>query len=550
MNLVHTDKSHFLELLAFTLALLLLVFCAAVPGVNAQTLTQGAVNGTVTDPSGAVVPNATVTLKNDATGTISTTTTNKTGFYQFSLLPPATYTVAISAPGFQKTTRNLGVAVGQTSALNVQLAVQTATTSVTVEAGAGVVQTSNPNIATTMSPQLVQNVPNGGGDLSYVAQTAPGSTMNTQAGYGNFSTYGLSALSNNFTINGQPEDDPFLSLNNSGATNILLGQQDVQEAVVVNNGYSGEYSSPGANVNYVSKSGANNFHGTATWYWNGRNMNANNYFNKQNSPVTPRGFVNDNQWAASFGGPIQKDKTFFFVSTTGLYVLVPVSRSANIPTPAFASSVLANIATTQPSELPLYTSMFNLYKNAPNAASAVNTLQNGGCADSTGVGFGTANPCAMQLHSTVTGNTHEWQIAGRVDHNFGQNDKAFVHFKMDRGLQATYTDPLNPIFNITSFQPDYEGQMQWVHTLSSNTINSFSLNGSYYRAIFKQPNLPATLAAQPLELNFTGHTLYDLGHDYNIMPQGRNVTQYGFLDDATSHDGQPHAQVWRKPVAL
>ncbi len=534
------QRSPIWKLTVFTLALLVIWYAAA-PQADAQTLTQGAIAGTVTDPSGAVIPNATVTIKNDQTGATTTATTNKTGYYQFSLLPPATYTVSISAPGFQQTSRTTAVAVGQTSTLNTQLALQAAATSVTVEAGAGVVQTENPNVTTTMSSALVQNVPNGGGDLSYIAQTAPGAAMNTQAGYGNFSTFGLSALSNNFTINGQPENDPFLSLNNSGATNILLGQQDVQEASVVNNGYSGEYSSAGANVNYVSRSGTNGFHGTANWYWNGRNMNANNYFNKQNSPPTPRGFVNDNQWMASFGGPIQKDKTFFFVSTAGLYVLVPVSQTLNLPTPAFASSVLGNIAAVQPAELPLYTSMFNVYKNAPGANSAVNTLGNGGCGTGTNAftaapGFGAANPCALQLHSTVTGSTHEWQITGRLDHNFGQNDKAFVHFKMDRGLQATYTDPLNPIFNVTSFQPDYEGQLQWTHTLSNTTINSFSLNGSYYRAVFKQPNLTGALALQPVEISFAGSTLYDLGHDYSFpfgFPQGRNVTQYGFVDDAT-----------------
>ena len=120
--------------------------------------------------------------------------------------------------------------------------------------------------------------------------------MNTQAGYGNFATFGVPAISNNFTVNSMPENDPFLNLNNSGATNILLGQNDVEEATVVNNGYSGQYSQPGSNVNYVSKSGANDFHGNAMWRWNGTSMNANGYFNKQNTPQTPRGFVNDNQW--------------------------------------------------------------------------------------------------------------------------------------------------------------------------------------------------------------------------------------------------------------
>ncbi len=541
------NTKYFLKFLVFTLALLVPLWLAA-PQVLGQSLAQGAIAGTVTDPSGAVVPNATVTVKNNNTGGTSSAKTSNTGFYQISLLPPAPYTITISAPGFQATTRNVTVAVGQTSTINTQLAVQSAAQSVTVEAGAGVVQTEVPNVTTTMSQEQVQNVPNGGGDLSYIAQTAPGAIMNTQGGFGNFSTFGLSAISNNFTINSMPEDDPFLQLNNSGATNILLGRNDVQEASVVNNAYSGEYAAAGANVNYVSKSGTNAYHGQATWYWNGRNINANNFFNKQNTPPTPRGFVNDNQWAASFGGPIQKDKTFFFVNTEGLYVLVPVSRSVNLPTPASASAVLANVGATQPTEVPLYTSMFNIWRNAPGAASAVNSLKNGGCADvaapadpSTGTPagplfgvFGSANPCALKLNSTVTGSTHEWQITGRVDHNFSDNDKTFLHFKVDRGLQATYTDPLNPIFNITSFQPQYEGQLQWVHTFSANTVNSFNLNGSYYRAIFVQPNLKGALALQPLQVNFAGKALYDLGRDYSFpsgFPQGRNVTQYGFVDD-------------------
>src|SRR5690242_10572940 len=143
--------------------------------------------------------------------------------------------------------------------------------------------------------------------------------MNTQAGFGNSSMFGLPATSNLFTFNGQNENDPFFNLNNSGATNLLLGLNDVQEATVVNNGYSVQYGGlAGANVNYVSKSGTNNFHGNAIYYWNGSAMNANNWFNVNSG--TPRPFSNANQWAAAVGGPIKKDKTFFFVDYEGLRV--------------------------------------------------------------------------------------------------------------------------------------------------------------------------------------------------------------------------------------
>ncbi len=526
-------------MLVFTLALLV-TFALAAPYLNAQSLTQGNVNGTVTDPSGAVIPGASVTLKNNDTGATQTATTNRTGFYNFALLPPGSYTLSITAPGYQTSSRALYVTVGQSTTSNVQMAVAAAEQTVTVTAEGGVIQTQTPTVATTMSSEQIHLVPNGGGDLSYIAQTAPGSTMNTQGGYGNFSTFGLPAISNNFTVNSMPENDPFLNLNNSGATNILLGQNDISEATVVSNGYEGQYSMPGANVNYVSRPGTNAWHGNAIWRWNGREVNANDYFNKQNVPATPRPFVNDNQWAASFGGPIQKNKTFFYVDTEGLYLIIPVSRTINIPTPAFATAVQNHIASVNPSESGLYTNMFKTWLSAPGAAGATNTLANGGCADFTAdPSFGASNPCAVQLHSSVSGNTHEWLITSRVDHNFGANDKAFVHFKVDRGVQATYTDPLNPIFNVDSFQPQYEGQLQETHTFGPNTVNSLSINGSYYRAIFVDQNLAGALAQQPVQVVFQGGSgsnglLYGLGHAYQFpfgTPQGRNVTQYGFVED-------------------
>ncbi len=497
--------------------------------LNAQSITQGNIRGTVMDPSGAVVPGATVALKNTATGATQTRTTNASGFYEFALLPPGTYTVAVSSANYKPATQTVNVTIGQVSTNNVTLAVATSSQTVEVVAQGSVLQ-ANPQVSTTMSQRQIEYVPNGAGDLSYIAQTAPGAAMNTQGGYGNFSTFGLGGTTNNFTLNSAPENDPFLSLNNSGATNVLLGQNDVGEATVVNNGYSGQYFSSGANVNYVSKSGTNKLHGNAIWYWNGRTMNANNFFNKQNSPATPRGFVNDNQWAASAGGPIKKDKAFFFVNTEGLRVLVPVSRTINLPTPAFENAVLANISSVQPSEVPLYQGMFNFWNNAPGAGSASNSLAGGGCADFTGAGFGAANPCAQQLHSTVSTLTHEWLLTGRYDQNFSDNDKMFIHFKSDHGLQATYTDPLNPIFNVTSNQPQNEGQLQWSHSQGASIVNSFTINGSHYSAIFALPNQAATLAAQPVQVAFAGSALRQVGN-YAAFPQGRNVTQYGFVDD-------------------
>jgi carboxypeptidase family protein len=525
----------FRSCLLFTL-MFLFVFAISAPFLIGQSLTQGAVSGTVSDPSGAVIPGANVELKDVNTGATQTHKTGGTGAYNFALLPPGTYIITYSAPNYVTTTRTVQVSIGQVTAQDVKLGVESASQTVTVTAEGGVLQTTSPNVNTTMTNEQIQYVPNGGGDLSYIAQTAPGSVMNTGAGFGNFASNGVPANANNFTVNSAPENDPFLNLNNSGATNIQLGSNDINETNVVTNGYSGEYSMPGANVNYVSKSGTNTFHGNASWRWNGSYVNANNYFNKQNVPVTPRPFVNDNMWQASFGGPIRKDKTFFFVDTEGIYLLIPVTNSVNVPSAGFESATLSNIAATQPTALPQYQTMFNIYNHAPGSASATNTLSNGGCADFAGAGFGAANPCALHYNSTVTGNTHEWLLTARVDQNIGANDRAFIHFRTDHGVQATYTDPLSQTFDITSNQPQYEGQIQWVHNFGTNTTNSFGLNGSWYSAIFALPNQAAALALLPNQVNFSGNTLYSVGQGYQLpfgTPQGRNITQYGFVDDVS-----------------
>ncbi len=287
----------------------LTVLVASTLQVKAQSVTSGDIVGVVADPSGAVLPNVSVTLKSDAKGNTQVQSTNSHGTYRFSLLAPGSYTVSVAAPGFQEAMMSGVVTIGQATTLNIVLSLGGATSTVEVTSDAPLLQTENADVSTSFSQTQISQVPNPGNDLSYVAQTAPGVIQNTQGGNGNFSAYGLPATSNLFTLNGQNENDPFLNLNNSGATNLLLGNNDVQEATVVTNGYSGEYGTlAGANVNYVTKSGGNSFHGNALYWWNGRVLNANSYFNNQNG--TPRPFVNANQWAASIGGPIKKDSQF------------------------------------------------------------------------------------------------------------------------------------------------------------------------------------------------------------------------------------------------
>src|SRR5581483_3119411 len=185
------------------IAVCMLCLIALGLALNAQTLTTGEITGTVTDQTGGVLSKISVTLKNTATGVTQTTQTNPEGVYRFSFVPPGPYSITANAPGFQTTQRNTSIAVGQAAKVDFQLALATATTTIEVSEAAVAIQTDNANLTTNVNLAQVQNLPNGGNDLTFYALTTPGVTMSTNGGYGNFSTFGLPATSNIFTINGQ-----------------------------------------------------------------------------------------------------------------------------------------------------------------------------------------------------------------------------------------------------------------------------------------------------------------------------------------------------------
>jgi hypothetical protein len=531
----------------------------------AQSATTGEISGTVSDPSGAVVANVPVTLKSIEKGYTQTATTNSQGAYRFSLLAPGNYTISATASGFKTTTVTQPVAVGAVAITNITMELGTTGTTVEVSGDAPLLQADSSEISTTMNTLAVQSLPNPGNDLSFIAQTAPGSVMNTESGFGNFSSFGISATSNLFTMNGMYDNDPFLNLNNSGATNLLLGNNEIQEATVTSNGYSGEFGGfAGATVNYVTKSGSNQFHGNANYFWNGSSMNANDWFHNNTTPATPKTFDNANQWAASFGGPIKKDKAFFFANYEGLRVLVPVTQTVTYPSPQFQTSTLANLtAIGQGAQIPYFQNMFNLWNNAPGASRAtpipLGGASLGGCSTQSAGGlsgvasllpgaplFGSAVPCANSFQAADSSLTHEYLLAGRVDVNLTNSDKLFIRAQEDKGFQATYTDPITPLFNSSSDQPEYQSQASWNHSFGTKAVNNLVAAFTYYSAIFNSTDRAASLAAYPTTLfmadgtfanSFQGTALGGINFNF---PQGRNVTQYQFVDDFSYTLGTKH----------
>ncbi len=546
---------------------LVVVLTLGATRLKAQNQTTGDLVGTVSDPSNAVVPDAKINLKSNEKGNSQDAKTNKEGNYRFPLLSPGSYTITVTAGGFETEVREVQIAVGQVATIDFHLTLGASTQTVMVTEVAPLVQTENGDTATSVSREQVSNVPNPGNDLSAIAQIAPGVVMNTQGGYGNVEAFGLPATANLFTLNGMDDNDPFLNLNNSGASNLLLGSNEIQEADVVTNGYSGTFGTfSGINVNYITKSGSNQFHGNAVYYWNGRALNANDWEN--NAAGVPRPFSNANQWAASVGGPIKKDKLFFFFNTEGLRVLIPVQANpVLVPTSAFETATIANLTSLGlTASIPFYcqnqpacpgvsgvpgsgAGMFNFFNEIKNLPNAVNDQPLGGCSnvDTTSgafAGFGASNPCIESLKETPVNFAPEKQYAGRVDWNIGNNDRAYMRVQYDQGVQPTFSDALNPIFNASSNQPEWQGQLQETHTFGATMSNQFLLASTWYSAIFGPANIDKTLAAFPTALLMGDNSIGSVGafgygiNNYEaVWPQGRNVTQFQIDDDLSKSIG-------------
>src|SRR5271155_4411025 len=528
--------------LAVSLIALLLFFPAL---LSAQSVVTGGLTGIVTDPTGSVIVGATVNLQNQSTNATQSTTTGTTGAYQFTLLKPGIYVVSVSQTGFKQATETVEVLLGQTALASVKLEVGTTSETITVTEQGALLQTEDANISSNFDTNQIQNIPNPGGDITYVAQTAPGIIMNssTGGGYGNFSAFGLPGTSNLFTVNGNDYNDAFLNLNNSGSSNLLLGGNELQEVAVVSNGYTGQYGrQAGAQIDYSTKSGSNAFHGDLVYNWTGRALNANDPINKatQLSEGLPnsRPFENNNQWAASFGGPIKKDKAYFFVNTEGIRYIFGSIQNVSVPTPAFETFVQGNVP-ADPATQAFYSNIFKLYNAAPGIGNAKpNANSCPGFATAPGT---TGGACTESFTESVSSGNKEWLLSGRVDYNLGDNDKLFGRVRVDRGMQPTYTDPINPVFNTTSVQPQDEGQLNYTPIFSPSVVNNFIFSDIYYTAVFGNLSPSAALGLFPGNLEFlVDGALTPLGTGSGNpngfaagfqFPQGRHVEQWQLVDD-------------------
>jgi outer membrane receptor protein involved in Fe transport len=437
----------------------------ATPRARGQSTTDGAIGGTVTDPSGGVVPNANVSTENLGTGGKAGSTTDESGRYQIIHLQPGFYSLEITASGFAayKAIR-VTVEVGRTTTIDAKLAVKTASETIVTTAEAPVITADRADFSTNVNQTTIENLPINGRRWSFFALSTPGAVPD--GGFGLVSFRGISGLLNNNTVDGADNNQAFFS-EERGRTRISYSSSEasIQEFQINTSNYSAEYGrAAGGVVNAVTKSGTNQIHGQAFWYDRNSDWGAINPFQTHlvNGVATP--FLPEDkrhQFGGGIGGAIIKDKLFWFFSAD--QQLRPFPAVANSGTPG---AIFAPLTVSAPA--------------APNTCATKN-LPEGNLLSCRGVTQAQANT-ALSFLQTLTGTVGrrgdqlillpkiDWIINSRNHASFTYNR---LRWNSPEGIQTA------AVVNrgIESFGNDYVkddwGVAKLITTISSTMTNEF-----------------------------------------------------------------------------
>jgi hypothetical protein len=523
--------------------------------VFAQGETTSAIGGSINDPTGAAMPGLTVTVASRETGLQRTAKTDNEGRYNFPQLQPGNYSVKVQAEGFEpQQLANVSAGLGQRQTVNFTLKLAQSKLTVEVTGEAPLINPENANTSTTLNAQALENLPNPGGDLTYPLQFAAGALMNTAGsgndfvgssnGYGNVEFNGLPALSNGYIVDGLETNDPLTNLNSGLSTNLVLGINSIAEVTVNTLSYSADQGRYGASqVNYVTKSGSNQFHGNLYEMWNGSLLNAADFFtNATPGNHKPRSTVN--HFGGSLGGPIAHNKLFFFFDSEWVRIALPIVTPTTVPSAAFQQYVLQQLpiggtdsvtGSTYPAApqlVPFYQRMFSLYGNTGGTPLAVL-----GCPfDAVGVAAPGSPPngngCANRQSVSHSSDDHEQVQTVRLDYNVNAKNFAWFRFQADTGVQAAYTDPINSLFDSVSPQPLYSFAAGYTRVVSQNLVNYFNPGFSWYESLFAPSDFQKTLAAFPIVLQGQGANapFTTIGGLDNTWLQGRRASRV-FIND-------------------
>jgi hypothetical protein len=351
-------RQHFLPAALGTLLLVAFLFALSPLSAHAQG-TSATLNGTIQDTQGGVIPGVQVTVENPATTFRRETTTNSEGYFTVPLLQPGTYLVTARRDGFAPVQyKDVVLNVGDQKALNIQLKAGDVNATVTVDSSAETIRTDG-SVGTVINRNQVANMPLNGRSFHALIQLVPGVVLTGNTGGvasgAQFSVNGQRTTSNYFTVDGvgantgmEASFGNFPDASGSGqtvgttalgGTNSLISLDALQEFRIETSSYAAEFGrTPGGQISLVSRSGQNRFHGSAFEYFRNEALDANDWF--ANRAGLRRARERQNFFGGVFGGPIKKDRVFFFTSYEALRLQQPVASVANVPTVAIRQQAL------------------------------------------------------------------------------------------------------------------------------------------------------------------------------------------------------------------
>ncbi|HEV8039290.1 MAG TPA: TonB-dependent receptor, partial [Bryobacteraceae bacterium] len=453
-----------------------LVLFAAALFIAAMAWGQGAtgtISGTITDASGAAINGAKVTASDTGTGAKSTATTNETGAYRFVEMPTGMYTITIEANGFRKTTLSAQrLIVASTLRMDASLEVGEVTTSVTVESVAAPVNTEDAQLGQTMTQ--IDELPllsgNGGRNALNLLGLQPGVSMTTAGSAGTsvgpFSVNGQRTQANNFMLDGADSND--LAINVPDAVDVM-SPNALGEFRVITGAMKAEYGrDSGAIIESTIKSGTNQFHGQATEVFRNSVLNANNFISNESGVARPPFNLND--FDANLGGPIWKNKTFFFISYLGFRRVYGETSTGQVFTDAERAAILAN--------------------GVPAAKAVVNITP-------------VANLGTNEYASAPKDNLQRDQGILKLDHHFSDRNTFSASYFTERNNELqplAFSGSPIPGFGELDFITYHNVALHDTHTFSPNVINEAI--AAFHRR--DEPGVEPQNHTSPASLGFTG----------------------------------------------
>jgi hypothetical protein len=461
----------------------------ALPAILTSTLfasgPTGTITGTVTDPSGAVVRNAGITILNEATNAVREAETNAAGDYTVTLLTPGRYRITVESAGFRRSFfSDVSIDVDQTVRVDFKLEVGATSEELQVKDTPPAIQTDTSTLGQVVNNRFVQELPLNERNFLSFALLVPGSQLPAEGSQnstqgGALSVNGAREQSNNFLLDGVDNNDPYIN------QYVALPSVDaIQEFKVQSSDYSAEYGrTGGAQINVVLKGGTNDFHGTLFEYFRNRSLDAKNYFDlpdctTDSVPGTCAGIpaLQRNQFGGTLGGPILKNKTFFFVSYEGLRLRQADTREATVPNQiqwAEALGLANGFCAVDP--LPscqFMQTILSLYPAANVGSDLVdsNTFL--------------AAPVIRRSDNLYT---------AKLDHHFTSTDTVSAHYSL---IDQNIFNPYDPVNAFTSL-PGYgsytlnHGQnsgLEWTRVFHSRLLNELRLGFIRMRATVLQQN--------------------------------------------------------------